>query len=94
MGRNQSTGFMEDYTYELAAGQESILQSHMLEVDPSLASNKPKIIVSPLGIGDREDPAFEQAVERCSFPISFTGKAISLRHQTLDGKTRKLFHSI
>ncbi|MDI5789054.1 hypothetical protein PO124_13410 [Bacillus licheniformis] len=34
---------MEDYTYELAAGQESILQSHMLEVDPSLASNKPKL---------------------------------------------------
>ncbi|MED3995443.1 L-arabinose isomerase [Peribacillus frigoritolerans] len=57
MSHNQSTGFMEDYTYELAAGQESILQSHMLEVDPSLASNKPKIFVSPLGIGDREDPA-------------------------------------
>jgi L-arabinose isomerase len=57
MSHNQSTGFMEDYTYELAAGQESILQSHMLEVDPTLASNKPKIIVSPLGIGDREDPA-------------------------------------
>ena len=57
MSHNQSTGFMEDYTYELAAGQESILQSHMLEVDPTLASNKPKMIVSPLGIGDREDPA-------------------------------------
>ena len=57
MSHNQSTGFMEDYTYELAEGQESILQSHMLEVDPTLASNRPKIIVSPLGIGDREDPA-------------------------------------
>ncbi|MGD6875220.1 L-arabinose isomerase [Bacillus infantis] len=57
MSRNRSTGFMEDYTYELAAGRESILQSHMLEVDPSLASSKPKIVVSPLGIGDREDPA-------------------------------------
>ncbi|SDJ19026.1 L-arabinose isomerase [Alteribacillus bidgolensis] len=57
MSHNQSTGFMEDYTYELAVGQESILQSHMLEVDPSLANNKPKIIVSPLGIGDKEDPA-------------------------------------
>ncbi|SEA33402.1 L-arabinose isomerase [Thalassobacillus cyri] len=57
MSHNQSTGFMEDYTYELAAGQEAILQSHMLEVDPTLASNKPKIVVSPLGIGDREDPA-------------------------------------
>ncbi|MCP3028965.1 L-arabinose isomerase [Halobacillus sp. A5] len=57
MSHNQSTGFMEDYTYELAAGQESILQSHMLEVDPTLARSKPKIIVSPLGIGDKEDPA-------------------------------------
>ncbi|MDG5473182.1 L-arabinose isomerase [Jeotgalibacillus sp. ET6] len=57
MSHNQSTGFMEDYTYELASGQESILQSHMLEVDPTLASNKPAIVVSPLGIGDREDPA-------------------------------------
>ncbi|MCM3719187.1 L-arabinose isomerase [Fictibacillus phosphorivorans] len=57
MSHNKSTGFMEDYTYELATGQESILQSHMLEVDPSLASNKPKIVVSPLGIGNREDAA-------------------------------------
>ncbi len=57
MSHNQNTGFMEDYTYELAAGQEAILQSHMLEVDPSLAANKPKVVVSPLGIGDREDPA-------------------------------------
>ncbi|TQS71881.1 L-arabinose isomerase [Ornithinibacillus gellani] len=57
MSHNTSTGFMEDYTYELAQGKEAILQSHMLEVDPTLAVNKPKIIVSPLGIGDREDPA-------------------------------------
>ncbi|MBM7644459.1 L-arabinose isomerase [Scopulibacillus daqui] len=57
MSHNQSTGFMEDYTYELAAERESVLQSHMLEVDPTLASNKPKIIVSPLGVGNREDPA-------------------------------------
>ncbi|MDY0942242.1 L-arabinose isomerase [Priestia megaterium] len=57
MSHNQSTGFMEDYTYELAPGRESVLQSHMLEVDPTLATNKPKLIVSPLGIGNREDPA-------------------------------------
>ncbi len=57
MSHNQNTGFMEDYTYEMAAGQEAILQSHMLEVDPTFASNKPKIIVSPLGIGGKEDPA-------------------------------------
>ena len=57
MSHNQNTGFMEDYTYELAKGKEAVLQSHMLEVDPSLASNKPKILVSPLGIGGKADPA-------------------------------------
>ncbi|MFC3927750.1 L-arabinose isomerase [Streptococcus caprae] len=57
MAHNENTGFMEDYTYELALGKEAALQSHMLEVDPSLAVNKPKILVSPLGIGGKEDPA-------------------------------------
>lgn len=57
MARNENTGFMEDYTYEMAAGKEAILQSHMMEVDPTLAVNKPKIVVSPLSMGDREDPA-------------------------------------
>ncbi|MEI4781547.1 L-arabinose isomerase [Streptococcus pasteurianus] len=57
MSHNQSTGFMEDYTYELAAGKEAALESHMLEVDPTLAHNKPKISVTPLGIGGKEDPA-------------------------------------
>lgn len=57
MAHNENTGFMEDYTYELAEGKESILQSHMMEVDPTLASNKPKVVVSPLSMGDREDPA-------------------------------------
>jgi L-arabinose isomerase len=57
MSHNQNTGFMEDYTYELAAGQEAILQAHMLEVDPSLAATRPRILVAPLGIGNREDPA-------------------------------------
>ena len=57
MAHNEKTGFMEDYTYELAAGKEAILQSHMMEVDPTLAVNKPKIVVSPLSMGDREDPA-------------------------------------
>lgn len=57
MAHNENTGFMEDYTYELAAGKEAILQSHMMEVDPTLAVNKPKIVVSPLSMGNREDPA-------------------------------------
>lgn len=57
MSHNQSTGFMEDYIYELEESKESVLQSHMLEVDPTLAKSKPKIIVHPLGIGDKKDPA-------------------------------------
>lgn len=57
MSKNESTGFMEDYTYNLAKGNEYILQSHMLEVDPTFAETKPRVVVSPLGIGDKEDPA-------------------------------------
>ena len=48
---------MEDYTYHFEPGNEMLLGSHMLEVCPSIAANKPKIQVHPLGIGDREDPA-------------------------------------
>ncbi|EME5381094.1 L-arabinose isomerase [Enterococcus faecium] len=57
MARGKDTGFMEDYTYDLASGQEAILESHMMEVDPTLAATKPRIVVSPLSMGDREDPA-------------------------------------
>lgn len=51
------TAFMEDYTYHFEPGNEMLLGSHMLEVCPSISSEKPKIQVHPLGIGDREDPA-------------------------------------
>src|SRR5699024_1790310 len=57
MTKNQATGFMEDYTYQLQEGQEYILQAHTLEVDPTFALTKPKVLVQPLGIGGKEDPA-------------------------------------
>ncbi|MCR3758103.1 L-arabinose isomerase [Clostridium felsineum] len=57
MTNNTKTGFMEDYTYELSRGNEKALGAHMLEVDPTFASDKPKVVVKPLGIGDKEDPA-------------------------------------
>lgn len=57
MSDNQNTAFMEDYTYNLSQGHEYTLQSHMLEVDPSMAATKPKIIVSPLSMGNKADPA-------------------------------------
>jgi L-arabinose isomerase len=50
------TSFMEDYTYHLGPGQQKILGAHMLEVCPSIAVDKPRIEIHPLGIGDREDP--------------------------------------
>lgn len=53
----KGTSFMEDYTYHLVAGKEAILQSHMLEVCPSIAAVKPSIKVNPLSMGNREDPA-------------------------------------
>ena len=56
-GLNKGAAFMEDYTYHLEKDNELILGSHMLEVCPSIAEQKPKIIVKPLSIGDREAPA-------------------------------------
>jgi L-arabinose isomerase len=56
VGLPQGTSFMEDYTYHLGPGPQKILGSHMLEVCPSIAAEKPRIEIHPLGIGDREDP--------------------------------------
>lgn len=53
----KGTSFMEDYTYNLVPGKEGILQAHMLEVCPTIANEKPSIKVSPLTMGNREDPA-------------------------------------
>jgi L-arabinose isomerase len=50
------TSFMEDYTYHLVPGAEKILGAHMLEVCPSIAADRPRLEIHPLGIGDREDP--------------------------------------
>ena len=57
ISRNERTSFMEDYTYHLEPGNEMILGSHMLEICPTISATKPKIIVHPLGIGGKEDPA-------------------------------------
>ncbi len=51
------TSFMEDYTYHLEKGRERVLGAHMLEVCPSLASERPSLEVHPLGIGGKSAPA-------------------------------------
>ena len=53
----KGTSFMEDYTYNFVKGREGILESHMLEVCPSIAGSPILIRVCPLSMGNREDPA-------------------------------------
>jgi len=50
------TSFMEDYTYELNPAGQLVLGSHMLEVCPSIAVEKPAVEIHPLGIGGKDDP--------------------------------------
>jgi L-arabinose isomerase len=55
---NGASAFMEDYTYHLAKGSEYSLGAHMLEVCPSVASDRPRIETHHLGIGmNAKDPA-------------------------------------
>ena len=55
-GLQGGNAFMEDYTYHLDPANPMVLGSHMLEVDPSLATGKPTCEVHPLGIGGKADP--------------------------------------
>ncbi len=55
-GTGLGTSFMEDYTYHFGPGEPKILGAHMLEVCPTIAGERPRVEIHPLGIGDREDP--------------------------------------
>jgi len=56
-GLSGGTSFMEDYTYHFEPGNEYVLGAHMLEVCPTVASERPRVEVHPLGIGGKADPA-------------------------------------
>ncbi|GGH19399.1 L-arabinose isomerase [Sphingobacterium alkalisoli] len=56
-GLEGGNAFMEDYTYHFDPNNSMVLGSHMLEVDPSLSAEKPRLEVHPLGIGGKADPA-------------------------------------
>jgi L-arabinose isomerase len=56
VGRGGGTSFMEDYTYHFGPGEPKILGAHMLEVCPSISTDRPSCEIHPLGIGNREDP--------------------------------------
>jgi len=50
------TSFMEDYTYHMHPSGQKVLGAHMLEVCPSIAADKPRLEIHPLGIGGKADP--------------------------------------
>lgn len=52
----KGTSFMEDYTYHFDPAGARCLGSHMLEICPSIAGEKPRCEIHPLGIGGKADP--------------------------------------
>ena len=56
IGLPGGTSFMEDYTYHLHPQEAKVLGAHMLEICPSLATDKPSCEIHPLGIGGKKDP--------------------------------------
>ncbi len=86
-GLTGGTTFMEDYTYDLTKGREYSLGAHMLEVCPSVAAEKPRIEVHPLGIGGKADPA------RLVFE-GHAGKAIVLSLVDMGGRLRLICQDI
>ena len=54
-GMPNGCSFLEDYTLNLVGENSSILQSHMLEVCPLIAADKPRLEVHFLGIGVRKE---------------------------------------
>lgn len=83
----KGTSFMEDYTYSLKKGREGTLESHMLEVCPSIADGNISIKVSPLSMGNREDPA------RLVF-LAKSGDAIATSLIDLGDRFRLIINSV
>lgn len=53
---SKGCSFLEDYTLNFDGERSAILQSHMLEVCPLIASSRPRLEVHELGIGVRKTP--------------------------------------
>ncbi|MDP4223136.1 MAG: L-arabinose isomerase [Bacteroidota bacterium] len=81
------TSFMEDYTYHLDPVGMRVLGAHMLEVCPSISSDKPYLEVHPLSIGGKADPA------RLVFK-SATGKAICASLVDLGNRFRMILNKV
>ncbi len=86
-GLNGGTSFMEDYTYHLDATNPKVLGAHMLEICPTIASDKPSLRVHPLGIGGKEDPP------RLVFDVA-TGPAIMATVVDMGNRFRMVCHDV
>jgi L-arabinose isomerase len=86
-GLKGGTSFMEDYTYHLDPSGMKVLGAHMLEVCPSIASDRPALELHPLSIGGKDDPP------RLVFPVS-TGKAINATLLDMGNRFRMLVNTV
>ncbi len=86
-GMEGGSSFMEDYTYHLDPANEGALGAHMLEICPSIAAQKPRLEVHPLGIGGKDAPArlvFESA----------TGDAINVTLVDMGNRFRLIVNTL
>ncbi len=86
-GLEGGSSFMEDYTYDFGKTASRVLGSHMLEICPSIAENKPSCQVHPLGIGGKEDPA------RLVFNVD-SGDAINVSIMDMGNRFRLLLNEV
>jgi L-arabinose isomerase len=81
------TSFMEDYTYHLDPNGMQVLGAHMLEICPSIAADRPRLEIHPLGIGGKADPV------RLVFN-SATGPALNASVMDLHNRFRMVVNTV
>lgn len=86
-GLKGGNSFMEDYTYHFEPGNEMVLGSHMLEICPSIAKDKPSCEIHPLGIGGKGDPV------RLVFNVS-SGDALNASIVDMGNRFRLLVNEV
>ncbi len=86
-GLDGGTSFMEDYTYDFREGRSKVLGSHMLEICPTIVSDKPRCEVYPLSIGGKEAPA------RLIFDVD-SGPAINISLIDIGNRFRLLVNEV